>query len=179
MSSSSQFTANGNIFIGTEPRTNPQPQQAAWKDGVAALLTADENKRLQAARDARKVKRVHVMGEVMLMTLDEKIAFTAAQRQQLQPIVERLVKDIPELYPDNSVNANFNGSSTDMFYSAAAKATEAELKPILDDIQWKHWQHLSDAGRNAPADRPDGDKSKPERSRGTGRRRKGHLEFSL
>jgi hypothetical protein len=117
-------------------------KQAVWKDGLARLLTADERTHLQAEVDARKTKRQRVMGLVMVMLLDEKLALTQAQRQKLEPIACRLVKDIPQLYPEGSVN--FYNSSK-VFYSTTPNASPAELKPILDPIQLKRWQDLPNA----------------------------------
>jgi hypothetical protein len=95
----------------------------------------------------------------MLMLLDDKIAFTEAQRLRLQPITDRLTKDVPELSPGG--DNGYNTYSPAMFFTTAAKATDAELKPILDDIQLNHWRHLSD-DESAPTDAPDENKSKPE-----------------
>jgi hypothetical protein len=89
------------------------------------------------------------MGQMLLVLLDERIAFTDAQRKRLEPIADRLVADVPELYPSQGT-AMDNNSSPGIFYSAASKATDAELKPILDAIQLKRWRHLSD-DQNAAA----------------------------
>jgi hypothetical protein len=151
------FVRNGNIFIGTNEDESPG-RQAAWKDGVAGLLTADETARLKAVADAHRARRAHAMGTAMITILDEKIAFTETQRAQLQPIADRLVKDVPQLFPDDAPNTYYS-YSPGLFYGAAAKATDAELKPILDDLQREHWRHLE------PPDDPDaptgGDTSKP------------------
>lgn len=154
-----QFTNNGNIFIGTNEEESPI-QQTTWKEGVAGLLTADETTRLQTAREARKAKRAHVMGQIMLMLLDEKIAFTEAQRQRLEPIADRLTKNVPELFAEGGGNGYYSYAPP-LFLAAATKATDAELKPILDDVQLKRWRHLSNTESVVP-DVPDADKSKPE-----------------
>jgi hypothetical protein len=154
-----EFARNGNIFIGTDTSEEPV-NQSAWKDGVAALLTADEVARMKAVELARRAKRAQVMGEAMIMVLDEKIAFTEAQRQQLQPIADRLVNDVPELFPAAGAETYYSYSQG-VFYQAAAKATDAELKPILDDLQREHWRHLMTP--EEPADAPSDDsKAKAE-----------------
>jgi hypothetical protein len=134
------FTRNGNIFIGTEETESPL-QQTAWKEGLASLLTADETNRLKSARDDRKTKRLHALGGIMLILLDEKIAFTEAQRERLEPITDRLVKDSPQQFPDSSDNGYYSYMPP-TFFIAAEKATNAELKPILDDVQLKRWRRL-------------------------------------
>jgi hypothetical protein len=75
----------------------------------------------------------------MVSLLDEKIAFTGKQRQQLQPIAERLVKDQAALFPENDSNS-YNNFPSGIFFVAGSKATAEELEPILDRAQWKHWQ---------------------------------------
>jgi hypothetical protein len=117
-------------------------QIPAWKDGLTRLLTAGEQAQLQAAGDGRKVRREHVMGQVLVMLLDEKIALTSTQRQKLEPIADRLVADIPALYPQGNPGDYYN-VSPDVFYTATAKTTDAELKPILDDVQLKRWHDLA------------------------------------
>ena len=83
-----------NFYMEPGPDDAPM-QMSAWKDGLAQLLTADEQTRLQALKDDRKMRREHVMTLVMVMLLDDKIALTVAQREKLEPIAERLVKDMP------------------------------------------------------------------------------------
>ena len=135
------FTEEGGEFVGMDPK-HAAIKQAAWKDGVAALLTAEENKRLQANRDASRSKRAHALLQIMIALLDEKIAFTSSQREKLQPIAAHLVKNVPELYPDNATDM-YSGYSVEMFYALTA-GTEADVKPILDEIQFKHWRNCSE-----------------------------------
>ena len=153
-----QIAKSGNFFIGSEPADLPS-QQAAWKEGLAHLLTADETKRLQTVKDERKNKRVEVMGQLMIMLMDEKIAFTATQRQQLQPIANRLVKDVTSLYPDGGA-ATYFSYSPGLFVAAGAKATDAELKPILDNAQLNHWRQITKPEDVAETP-PDAAKSSP------------------
>jgi len=149
------FTRQGGVFVGMDPKQSAL-KQPAWKDGVAALLTPDENKRLQAVRDESRSKRVHALSQIMIALLDERIAFTESQRAKLQPIAGRLVKNAPGLFPDNSPD-NYFGYSVEMFYAMTA-APDAELKPILDEIQLKHWRELSEpdaSGTNQIKSGPD------------------------
>jgi len=117
-------------------------QMPAWKDGLARLLSANEQNQLQALKDNRKARREQAMSRVMVVLLDEKIALTAAQRQKLEPIAERMVKDIPGLYPQGNPGEYYS-VQTDAFYAATTNISEAELKPILDGIQLKRWHDLA------------------------------------
>ncbi len=150
---------NGNFFVQPQPDELPI-HQAAWKEGLAQILTADEVKRLQAESDERKSKRAQIMAQVMIMLLDEKIDFTAAQREKLQPIAYRLVKDVNALYPDTGFG-DFLGLPAGTFISVGANASEAELRPILDDVQLKHWWQVTKP-ESTTADSSAAAKSKPE-----------------
>jgi len=154
-----QFVA-GRIFFGPTEKEAPD-KQAAWKDGVAALLTPEDTKRLEASREERKIKRAHVLGEVMVMLLDDKIAFTANQRQQLQPLAFRLVKDVPEFYPASGMGTYFSFGPA-VFYEAAAKAGDGELHSILDEKQRKHWRQLSEKGNENKRDDEEDESDPPE-----------------
>jgi hypothetical protein len=150
-----QIIANGNIYFDNEPNELPS-KQAAWTQGVASLLTTDEMTRLQAERDAHKAKWMHVMGQIMLTILDDKIAFSEEQRQKLEPLAERLVKDVPNLFTENAGN-----SPPQLFLSVAAKAPQAELRPVLDDLQLRHWRELS-APPGVTANAADDAKANPD-----------------
>jgi hypothetical protein len=116
-----------------------ETQQAAWKEGSAAILSAEEMKRLETAAENYKTRRAVVMGQVMLLQFEEKVAFTASQRERLQPIAERLVKGQPSLFPEANTERYFR-LDPQIFFTAGTKATEEEMKAILDPSQWKHWQ---------------------------------------
>ena len=135
-----------NVGIGEREMPSHQP---AWKDGVAEILSADELKRLQAAREERKSRRARAMGQVLIAELDGQIAFSASQRQQLQPIAELLVQGQRWLFPEDGSEMYIN-FAPQMFFAAAAKAPEEKIKPILDPLQWKRWQDLCNPKRSKP-----------------------------
>jgi hypothetical protein len=45
------------------------------------------------------------------------------------------------------------GASPQIFFEAAARAPEAEIKSIVDEVQWKRWQELCLSSRNRQAGR--------------------------
>jgi hypothetical protein len=130
-----------NFYMEPGPDDVPM-QMPAWKDGLAHLLSADEQAKLLALKDDRKTRREHVMSLVMVMLLDDKIALTAAQREKLEPITERLVKNIPQLYPQGNPGEYYS-VNLDVFYTATTNTTDEELKPILDTVQLKRWHDLA------------------------------------
>jgi hypothetical protein len=139
-----QVIKRGQFYFGLDEKDLPL-QQAVWKEGLAALLSADEQARLQRAQEEQKSRRAKVLGQVLVAELDEKVAFTASQRQRLEPIAERLVKGQPALFPQNSSD-NYQNFPVQVFFAAGSKADENELKPILDATQWKHWLEVCQEG---------------------------------
>jgi hypothetical protein len=155
------FASNPNIFIGLQADEYPS-QLPAWKQGLASFLTPDEANRLKGAEDARKVKREHVMSQVMLTLLDDKIALTTDQRAKLVPLTDRLIKDVPNLFPNAAMAmGGYFAIQPQMLYNAAAKATDADLKPVLDDLQLKRWHELANPD-DSQANGADGGKTKPD-----------------
>jgi hypothetical protein len=132
---------NNRFFIMPGPEDSAAAMPA-WTDGLKQFLTSQEQAQLQGDKDTRKVRREHVMGQVLVTLLDDKLALTEAQRQKLEPIADRLVKDVPQLYPEGDA-ANYYSISPDAFYSLTSRASTAEVKPILDATQLKRWQELS------------------------------------
>jgi hypothetical protein len=155
------FSSNPNIFIGIQPDEYPS-QLPEWKKNLASFLTSDEAARLKVAHDTRKAKREHVTSQIMLTLLDSKVALTEAQRTHLLPLTDRLAKDGPDLFPDAAAGTYF-AIQPQMFYAAAAKATDADLKPVLDDIQLKRWHDLTNPD-SAPSNGADGDTAKADDS---------------
>jgi hypothetical protein len=117
--------------------TTPE-KNSAWDDGLAKVLSADELQRIQDGLADRKQRRLQAFGDMLLALLDEKIAFTDAQRQQLQPLTRRLVQNEPGLY-DGDEPESYGFYSVSKFYSVAATASRNEIGAILDPVQMRHW----------------------------------------
>ncbi len=126
------------------PKEEDAPEnQSVWTQGIAKLLTDDDRAKLLASHGTQRKRRTHALAMLMVAMLDEKIAFTAKQRPELEPFMERLVQTVDAFYPQNDNNNNdYLSLNPDLFYKAAGKAKPEELRPILDDLQWKHWQEL-------------------------------------
>jgi Spy/CpxP family protein refolding chaperone len=125
---------------GFSPWLQPEPK-ADWDAALAKLLTPEETHRLGTAGDDRKARRAGAMGKMVLALLDEKIAFTAAQREKLEPLLQRLVKGVPELVQDADIDSYFYYSLS-TFYAAIAAAPEGDVQAILDPVQWRHWEEI-------------------------------------
>ena len=116
-----------------------EAQLAAWQEGLAGVLSAEEKKQLQEKRETSTAKRIVVFGKIMLTFLDDRIAFTESQRERLQPIAERLVKAQDALFKEASDESS-DRINSQLFFMAGARATEDELKAILDPHQCRHWE---------------------------------------
>jgi hypothetical protein len=126
------------FFMGIESDERPD-QQKVWKEGLARLLSAGELKRLESAREERRLRRMRVMGMLLVAELDEKAAFTAIQRQRLQPIATRMVNDESSLFSETESEYSVAFSQQTLL-TVGAKAKDQEMKEILDPIQWRHWE---------------------------------------
>ncbi len=127
------------FYLGLEVK-DLEVQHATWTEGLAALLSPEEKKQLETATERYKTKRVAVIARVLIAELDDRIAFNASQRERLQPIAERLVKDDqPALIPDNAMERIYR-IDPQVLFTAGAKATAVEMEAILDARQWQRWQ---------------------------------------
>ena len=160
---------NGNFYVESD-ESDMAKEKDWWKDGLAKVLSAEDYKRLEAVREGRRAKQAGIMAHIVLSELDQKVAFTSAQRQQVQPIVDRLIREDPALVPKDDNMEGQNNRGLQPLLAAAGKATEAELKPILEPVQWKHWQEACDPKNNtnqrvyvSPAARQDPKAKEPVR----------------
>ncbi len=151
----------GRQFYAPVREDNAPENQAVWTEGIAKLLTDDERKILASARGDQRKRRTHALAMLMVSLLDEKVAFTADQRPKLEPIVERLVQKNEEFYPQSERNNEYFNLNATAFYKAAVAAKAEEIRPILDDLQWKRWQDTGhdkgeqdDEDENQPAASP-------------------------
>jgi hypothetical protein len=139
-----QIIKNQGFFMANDENAMPE-RLAMWRDGLAKLLSPDEQKILQAAQEEHKRERTRAAAQLLLALLDEKIAFSAAQRQQLQPIAERLVQTEPSLFPEANT-AGYVSFSPRTFDTVAAKAAPGDLRAILDPVQCQRWEEIKVRG---------------------------------
>ena len=117
-------------------------KQAVWTDTLARELTDDERARLKETRAEHRARRADALGDLLVATLDEKIAFTAGQRARLATVARRLVQTSAAMFPDTAGN-DYYGLSPRNFYEAAAAVRPEEIDPLLDETQRRHWQEIS------------------------------------
>jgi hypothetical protein len=125
-------------------------EQPVWKSGITDILSDSALKKLGSFSDKSVTDRVSIMGRVLVVIMDQKVGLTTAQRTQLKAISERLVKNDEVLCPALSSNNNTPNSSVNYVYNLAKKATDDELKPILDATQLARWRADPFDQENAP-----------------------------
>ena len=154
---------NRQFYMGPESNERPD-RQSVWKEGLAKLLSADELKQLETAQEERRLRRIRVMGMLMVAEFDEKTAFTAIQRQRLQPLLTSMVNDESSLFSeDGPYSVAF---SLQAFAAVGATAKEQEMKGILDPVQWRHWQEI--CSQKTPDEDPENDGAPEEETTAAG-----------
>jgi len=136
----------GNVDSGSMVDSSPE-QEDFWKEGLAKLFTAQELARMDSEQAERKARRTKALGQFLLAELDRVAAFSASQRERLEPIAERMAVDpVPSNLDDP---AEFEASFEPFTWLAAGKKTaEEEVTPILAPEQWARWQEaMNSAGR--------------------------------
>lgn len=138
----------GRYYVGIDDNDLPQ-NDPEFKAALQNALTPEEKKQLEAANDARKARRMNALGRILISELDKKVAFTAKQREKLQPIAERVLKNVEELSPAYRSRYNYD-FEPGKFFAAATSATDTELKAILDPAQLAHWREACDSAKSDP-----------------------------
>ncbi len=131
-------------MVQTHFHINPDDKEtatleAAWEDGVTKLLSPEETKRLRSTQNEFKERRIAALSRILITQLDEQVAFTASQRERLQGIGKRLVSAEPSLLPDWNDEGHYQ-INVQTLLGCGRKATEEEMRTILDATQWRRWQ---------------------------------------
>ncbi len=144
-----QMLKGGRVYFGVELKVK-KAQDHGWETGLARELSPEQMKSWQDLQDESRARRVQGYTLLLLSELDRQIAFTARQREKLEPLATRLVEKEPNLVPGNfDANNYYFGSTYVALFSAAAKADRAQLGAILDVDQLKHWYSACEVGRKA------------------------------
>jgi hypothetical protein len=116
-------------------------QIPAWKTKVKEILSAEEQQRWEDVLAERRQLALQSFSHVALMEMDKRVYLTAAQRQKLEPVAEAVIK---KMFGDQGIREEqeYDLDSTEMIRSLA-KAREQDVKPLMDDGQWKRWKDLA------------------------------------
>ncbi|HEX8313119.1 MAG TPA: hypothetical protein VF614_17470, partial [Chthoniobacteraceae bacterium] len=134
------FLKQKNFYFGTPDEASPT-QQPAWKEGLAAHLSAEESQRLKQIAEERRARQRRHLAEILISELDEHVAFTAAQRESIRPTLETLLEKSPLLAAGENPEQRRNVDDIALL-TAAGQADEQLMRKVLDERQWKRWQAL-------------------------------------
>ena len=120
----------------------PPMSRKEWDDALAKVLLPEDLKAIAAAKKVRADQLAAAMGKLLLALMDQRVALTSAQRQQLEPITTQMVKDRGNGSLGNSNLNNFYNYSLSGILAKAG--TGGGVKAILDPIQLQHWEDASE-----------------------------------
>lgn len=138
----------GRFYVGIDDNDLPQ-NDPDFRAALEKALSPEEKKRLEAANDERKARRMSALARIMIAEMDKKVAFTIQQREKLQPIAERVVKGVEDLSPAYRSRYNYE-FDPGKFFAAASSAKDAELKAVLDPQQIVHWREACESSKTDP-----------------------------
>lgn len=131
---------NHRVGVQVEVPGQDNPREApSWIKAKEKLITAAEQEKLKsiAKEQAARAATSHAM--LLLSDLDQTVGLSSTQREKLEPLLTQLlVKQKNNAISDDEENEN----SIDLrsLVNEAAKLDEQEVKPLLDEAQWKRWQ---------------------------------------
>ncbi len=140
-----QVLKSGNFHNNLNPES-ARKEQETWSEAVAKILAPEEQQHLRTAREAEVRRRARVLATMTVALLDEQLALTETQREKLHPLLEPLLQKQTGFFPEQSAFSGEQSVYIDLspkaFFAAAVPVTEADLKAILDEFQYKRWQEV-------------------------------------
>ena len=136
-----QTLKTNSLYLAPDEKTGPE-MQVIWKDGLKEILTPEETQRWQAVLDQREVRRYSKLARMLVWALDQGVAFTSSQREQIRPIAERCVREKKTFFVERRGDG-YTSYSVETFYQVAKAAKDEELKKILDEKQVARWKALA------------------------------------
>lgn len=117
-------------------------KQSAWKDGLKEILSAEEIQRWQTAVNQRTERRIEQFAHMLVWAMDQKVAFTASQREQIRPLASQWVREKKANFPERRTTS-YASYSLESFCRVAAVAKDEDLKKILDEKQIARWKEAT------------------------------------
>jgi hypothetical protein len=125
----------GYVSVGWEDKNQPTNQKS-WKDALDTLLTPDEKKLWEASIARRDDQRKQVATLILVSALDERLAFTSAQREKVQPLLAKTAEgQFAQRLEQQWGSMNFRS-----IVSNLQKADHDSIKQHLEDWQRKLWE---------------------------------------
>ncbi len=140
-------------LTATGMESESPPDMEEWRKALRETLSEDERKLWETASHSRQTRQDKAMAMMLVSYVDNAALLTAAQREKLEPLAEKVMATISK-----SERENFSGNMD--FFS---KFKLEDLKPILDEKQIEHWKEGPTAMRRGYRNGVEvEDKSEPE-----------------
>ncbi len=124
------------VSIGLPPQEQAE-EDRAWDADVATMVSEEDLRRAQQRDTSRWDRRLRAFAAVLVSEMDQRIALTAQQRKELEPLAASLVETAQVAPRDpgpRSNNISWN------IPRVAVKADAGKLGAILDAQQMARWQ---------------------------------------
>lgn len=136
-----QAVENGAMNFGNEMDEEAMRREdEAWQALVKQVFNADQFTRYESAERSRQERRLRSLARVVVAEVDRKVLLTAAQREKLEPLVQRIVQEnahkLEALLAQNYVNS-------EMLIGVVSSLKEEDVKPILEPEQWNGWREAA------------------------------------
>jgi hypothetical protein len=139
-----------------------EAQERSWTAGLEKLLSPEELQQINTAESDSRVRRSRALAQMLIAVLDEKVAFTSAQREKLQSSAERLTAQDKSFHPE--VDVQYVQFDQNTFIVAAGELSDADLSAVVDPQQAKRWRAAVEIAKIERVEKrslkPKGDSSK-------------------
>ena len=132
-----QIVKQGRYYVGMDDDAVKKVNEL-WDKHVQEVLTPEEASKVATTKAEDRAARAKALGLVLISMLDEHVAFTKGQREQLIPIAEKLVAQEETMFPP--ATTQYYNINTISFFTAANKAADDVLAPILTKQQLARWR---------------------------------------
>jgi hypothetical protein len=131
--------AGRNHYYASLEQEEMPANQAPWRKGLQSILSEQERGSWESAQKERAERERRALLLVMVFELDKKLALSPAQRVRLEPVLEPVVSDLTKGRSENG----YWSLNLDSLFATAKRAKSADVRAILDDLQWRRWETLS------------------------------------
>jgi hypothetical protein len=142
------FSREGGSYSTGSSKLQRPEYQPEWKDSLKAALSEDEFQRLETAHKERSARRNQAFALLLISELDKRIGLTASQRDSMLPLALKPSRNLIKMNStdeEEPEEESFEGVTQwnlqpANFIAAALKMPEADMRVILDSVQWTRWQ---------------------------------------
>lgn len=126
----------GNVYFGVNEDINAI-KLPIWTEGVKKLLTEEERTRMTAENKEREHRTALAISRACLTEMDKTLSLGQDQRAKLEPLLIETMQPLLE-----QRRQQYWSYSAIQLFQNAGKVKEDKVRPILDEVQWRHWKEL-------------------------------------